>query len=182
MIDLEGILKDKPSILPDKETLEARELAISYIRFSGSKSSGQVIKHLRSKELSEDLIATIVQDLKADAWIDDARLARRILEDRQGRRIEGESALRQRMLQRGIPYEVADEVLAERDVDESRDVETFFNLRCAKEIKTLKSSELSIEESRKLSQRILRRASGRGFSIGVCLQVLREMGITVHDY
>lgn len=182
MIDLESYLKDKPSILPDRETLIARELAISYIRFSGSKSTGQVITHLRAKELPEELIEKIVHDLQTDAWIDDVRLARRILEDRQGRKIEGTSALRKRMLQRGIPHEVADRVLAERDVDEVKDVQTFFKERCAKEIDSLKLPDLSPEDYQRISQRVLRRALGRGFPVSCCLQVLREMGIAVHDY
>lgn len=182
MIDLEGFLKDKPSILPTKETLVVRELAISYIRFSGSKSSGQVEKHLRSKDVAEELIKSTLKDLRSDGWIDDHQLAQRICEERQGRKIEGESALRRRMLQRGIPHYVVDEVIAELELDGTDAVETFFNQRCAREIQVLKSAELSDEEHRKLGQRVLRRAQSRGFSLGVCLQVLREMGITVHDY
>lgn len=181
MIDLENILKDKPSILPNQETLVARELAISYIRFSGSKSSGQVIKHLRSKDVAEELIKSTVISLQSDAWINDHHLARRIVEERRGRKIEGEPALRHRMVRRGIPRDVIDEVMAERETDEVADVKTFLGQRCADEIHALESLELSFEEHRKLTQRILRRAQGRGFSLGVCLQVLSEMGLSFHD-
>ena len=100
----------------------ARETAVGFIGIS-KKSSGRVRDHLLRKGFSSDLCASVVFGLIEDGFIDDDRVARSILTSRRGAKAEGRFRLRARMIERGIPENTADSVLASSQADSETIIE-----------------------------------------------------------
>lgn len=94
----------------------AREAAVGFIGIS-KKSSGRVRDHLLRKGFSSDLCDSVVAGLIEDGFIDDERVARAILVSRRGAKSEGRFRLRARMIERGVPENTAESVLAMSPAD-----------------------------------------------------------------
>lgn len=94
----------------------ARETAVKFIGIS-KKSSGRVRDHLLHKGYSSELCELAVSGLIEDGFIDDERVARAVLASRRGTKAEGRFHLRARMIDRGIPDDVSDRILASSPSD-----------------------------------------------------------------
>ena len=179
--DFSDFVSDEASVLPTQESFEARELAINYIKFSGTKSSGQVLRHLRSKNLADDLSREIIAALKQDGWIDDVAFAKRILEERRGNKAEGRMALKQRLIKRGVPASVAEEVLANYELSDKELAQDFLAHKCKRELRNMNAPDISREQYMKLYQKIARRCAGRGFAAQTVIDALQHFDIG-HPY
>jgi regulatory protein len=141
---------------------DARTKAIAFLGLA-RKPTGQVAKCLAEQGFDQDIIKDVLKDLEADGYLDDLRLARRIVSQRQtGRQAESRTALRRRMMDRGLSGTAIDEALAE--VISDREAAT--GLLAARF-----AGEWPTRDRRKL-QKMARFLAGRGFSADMISQLL----------
>ncbi len=161
----------------DKETdqqLEtARRSAVDFIGIS-KKSSGRVTNALLNKGYSREISSLVVSDLIEDGYIDDERVARSILLSRTGTRAEGRIHLFARLLERGVPSEVAERVIPTFPPDSVTIIDF---LRCS--FKTEGPVELSREDFRPTLARTTRLLVRRGFSYDLVSYALSKFFIEV---
>ncbi|MBN1892775.1 MAG: RecX family transcriptional regulator [Clostridiales bacterium] len=141
-----------------QERQNARYEAVKFIGIS-KKSSGRVRSHLLNKGFSSQLCDLTVSELIDDRYIDDARVARSILNTRKGSKSEGRVRLRARLQERGIPDDVAEESL----LDFPSDSETVIELLKSK-FKSEGPVELDREDFRATITKTTRFLVSRGYS------------------
>ena len=83
---------------------QARLIAISYIGIS-QKSSGKVMTRLLMKDVNREVAQDVISDLRRDGYIDDLRVARSIIRQRECGTAESRDRLCQRLAAAGIPDE-----------------------------------------------------------------------------
>ncbi len=91
---------------------EARSQAIAFLGLS-KKPSGQVAARLQTQLFSREVIQAVLSELQEDGYLDDYALAKRIIGQRQGRQAEAKSALRRRLLTKGLAAESVELALNE---------------------------------------------------------------------
>lgn len=89
-----------------------RSAAIRHIGIS-RKSSGQVRQFLNRQFHDADLVEQTIAALTDEGYIDDQRVGRRILRDRQAGKAESKAAIRNRMVRQGVPDDVAEQLSGE---------------------------------------------------------------------
>ncbi|MEA4888271.1 MAG: regulatory protein RecX [Clostridiaceae bacterium] len=95
---------------------EARSKAIAFLGLS-KKPSGQVAARLQAQSFSREVIQAVLAELQADGYLDDYALAKRIIGQRQGRQAEAKSALRRRLMTKGLAAESVELALQEASDD-----------------------------------------------------------------
>lgn len=169
MMTMKMISSDWTANLPDDQQRararllqDARSTAITFLGIA-RKPTGQVAKCLAEHGFDQDVIEEVVKDLEADGYLDDLRLARRIVSQRQtGRQAESRAALQRRMTGRGLSATAIDEALAQV-VDDSEAATTLLTARFPREWPT---------QDRRQLQKMARFLAGRGFSAEVISRLL----------
>lgn len=151
-----------------QEWQKARYEAVKYIGIA-QKSSGRVKSHLLNKGYSSSLSDQIVSELISDGYIDDARVARSILNTRRGSKSEGRVRLKARLMERGIPDDVAEVSL----LDFPTDSETVSELLQSK-FKSEGPFELDREDFRETITKTTRFLVRRGYSYDLASYALNN--------
>ena len=151
---------------------EARSEAITYLGLA-KKPSGKVSERLQREGFEDSVIQEVLKELKAEGYLDDALIARRIARQRQGRQSESKFALRYRMLSSGLEPAVVDAVLTETDSDKSR-AKDLIHSRFQLEFEAMHSEDTKKSEKQKLFLKMARFLARRGFEQSVIEQVLRR--------
>ncbi len=148
----------------------ARTLAISYIGIS-HKSSGRVREHLLRKDVPEDIAEQAISSLCSDGYIDDLRVAQSIRRLRHGRNAEGLRKLRLRLIDAGIPAQVADDAMQTFPADEETIVELVRERICPDYLRASQFESFQINRWMRKSYNFL---LSRGYSSDLALRALRE--------
>lgn len=149
------------------------------------KSSGRVSDYLKEKGFEHQVIALIIESLQEDRTIDDERLARKIIKQRQGRQQESRLALASRLDKMGIDAKVIKEVLSSDQwlEPDQQSASNIFHQRFGQIFDELKAERDQIDDldyKRKcaqLSGKAARFLSSRGFSEAIIIDTLRQAGL-----
>lgn len=80
-------------------------------------SRAELTERLMKKSHASSVAERIADEFTEDGWIDDAALARAIIDHQRARTPAGEHLLRDKMQQRGIPDAVAEQTLSDQQAD-----------------------------------------------------------------
>ena len=166
---MKTISSDWTANLPDDQARaqarlvqEARTKAIAYLGLA-RKPSGQVARRLAELGYEQDTIHQVLVDLQDDGYLDDLRLAQRIVSQRRtGRQTESRAALRRRLAGKGLADEAIDEALA-TNIDDRQAAISLLQSRFANDWPT---------QDRRLMLKMARFLAGRGFSSEIVSQLL----------
>lgn len=168
----------------NSEYRQMRECAFAYIT-KYRVSSGKLRTYLRQKNYPTEDIERLIADLVELKYLDDYKLAQRILAACQGRRSRGLTGMKYALVKRGIAAQVIKEVLAEytETYDEAAAIETFLELNCRKELELL-AATATYPERQKILHKVLGKALRKGFKSGHILKVLDRLNgqFTTFDY
>lgn len=102
---------------------DAYEVAVRYLG-NRPRTVAEIHRHLRSKRFDDPAIATAIDKLRAQRYVDDEAFARWWLEQRDRFRPRSDRALRTELAQKGVARDVVDLVFGERapdaDVEQAR--------------------------------------------------------------
>ncbi|MFA9468347.1 recombination regulator RecX [Streptococcus sp. E24BD] len=130
-----------------------KNLALYHLSFK-QRTSKEVRDYLMKHEIDEDIISTVIDSLTADKWLDDARYAQQLIQGNLYSGDKGPFALKQKLIQKGVPLRVIEAALEESDFTEV--VERLVNKAIRKYSGKLPQKELKD----KLTQHLL----NKGFS------------------
>lgn len=157
MDERRGVSFDSPNQLSLYE--QGRQVALTYIGFSHTRTSGKVLEKLKQKGIPEPVAGSVVEELVLENRIDDFRACRNILLRHRGSHAKSRRQLVFLLIQQG-----ATEKAARAAVNElAEDSETLADL--------LESEAIEDEKDR---QRLTRRLMGRGFSYSDISDALRK--------
>jgi regulatory protein len=106
---------EKIAELRDMDAHEiAYQRAINFISYR-SRSEVEVRKNLQKHDIAEDVIDDVIDRLKSNKLVDDVHFAQLWVENRSTFRPRGKRALKIELRQKGINFEIIDQVLAELD-------------------------------------------------------------------
>jgi regulatory protein len=137
---------------------KAREDAVAFIGIS-ARTSGAVAASLRRFGHADDIVDEVVAGLSEDGYVKDREVARALLARNDGKAAEARDAMRDRMLRRGIPFEVAEETLADAGEDRATAVDLLHLKFADHEIEAVASRA----EANRLAVRMARFLASRGF-------------------
>lgn len=166
---MKTISSDWTANLPDEQARaharlvqEARIKAITYLGLA-RKPSGQVARRLAELGYEQDTIQRVLVDLQADGYLDDLRLAQRIVcQRRTGRQTESRAALRRRLAGKGLAEQAIDEALT-ANIDDRQAALSLMQTRFANEWPT---------QDRHQMLKMARFLAGRGFSSEIVSQLI----------
>ena len=164
-----------------------RTLAVSWMGIE-RKSSGRVSDYLSRHGYHQDEIALILTSLHDDDYLDDERLARRILRSRQGRQAESRLALFQRMIRLGLDENAIENVLSADEPDDDQTAKILLEQRYARAITDLISdknqgdSKAFGRQRYELAAKAARFLASRGFSQATICKALAQVGLTIDSF
>ncbi|MBO4495807.1 MAG: regulatory protein RecX [Clostridiales bacterium] len=151
---------------------EARNKAIAHIGISVS-SSGKARDYLSALGYDRDVVDDVVEQLKEDGYVDDRRVARKIIRQRTGPKSEGRLKLSARMEDAGVSGSIIQQVLDEEDVNDEETIMEVIRDRFPVD---------SFSENRPDTQKELAKAvrylESRGYSTSLALASFRKL---IHD-
>ena len=151
---------------------EARNKAISHIGISVS-SSGKAKEYLLKLGYDRDVVEDVVSQLIEDGYVDDRRVALKILRQRSGAKAEGRMKLSARMEEAGIAYSVIDHVFDEEDIN---DEETIMDV--IRDRFPVGSFSENRSDAQKELAKAVRYLESRGYSTSLALASFRKL---IHD-
>jgi regulatory protein len=161
-----------PSVVPGSgsgEYEQAKEIVLRQLAAS-ARSRAQLEEKLRRKEVSEAIIARVLDRFEELGLVDDRQYAEMYVRSRAASRKLARPALRRELAQKGVTGELAEEALAQReDEDEREDARELVRKKLAHE------SELSERTAReKVVRRLASMLARRGYSPGMAFELIRE--------
>lgn len=162
---------------------QARTQAIGWMKLD-RKTTGRVRQYLHAQGFTPDVIAGAIQSLIEDAYLDDLRIARRVLASRQGRQAESKAAIKRRMLNLGLAEPAILTALAEAPEDQTacdQLLEARFGAQLT-EIRQLADSYDHDDKQQALQRFCLKAArflSSRGFGEGTVRRSLADQGLGI---
>lgn len=144
--------------------VKAQDAALHYISYK-MRTLAEVRQKLTEKEFAEDVIEQVIAFLEKYGYVDDREYCRKYIAERLRLRPKGAYALRVELRQRGISAELADEVLAETEIDEEEDALRWL------EKKTKGNFCVDRDEKRRLQSFLAR----KGYSYSVIEAAFRRM-------
>jgi len=173
----------------DRIIQAGRSAVISWMGLA-RKSSGRVSDYLNEKGYDRQSAALIIASLQEDRTIDDERLARKIIMQRQGRQLESRMALASRLANMGIDAKVIADVLSgdQQLEQDQQSASSLFYQRFGRLLDDLKAGRDQLNDldyKRKLSQlsgKAARFLSGRGFSDTIIVDTLRQAGLMTNGF
>lgn len=103
---------------------QARSEAIQYIGL-GMKSSGRIMDRLKHKDYDRSVIDQVMAGLRDDGYLQDDRIARRIMRQRSGRQGLSRALLRMHLLAAGLSEEAVEQAIQAAPTDEETIGEVF---------------------------------------------------------
>ena len=149
----------------EKLYLNARTDAISYIGI-GVKPSLKVSGWLSRKGYPDFIIDKLIIELQTEGYIDDIKIAQRIIRTRTGKKNESKRAMIMRLNNSGIPLSIAEKCLDEHfsDPDKTRsDINELLDLKFGLKMVTI--HEWNQEEKLKFRQKCFRFLTSRGYDV-----------------
>jgi SOS response regulatory protein OraA/RecX len=159
---------------------KGRTKAITWLGIN-RKSSGRVAAYLQQQGFNGTVLDQILSSLKDDGYLDDNRLARYLVSQRQGRYAESRAALGQRLQRLGLDSTSIESALpaASDDLQAANElVETRFRRQFA-DVADMAAEDDPAARERALfllQQKVGRFLAGRGFSMATIVSVLRKNG------
>lgn len=92
------------------------EAAVRYLA-PRPRSVGEIRRHLRSKRVDAAAIDRVIDQLRAQRYVDDEAFARYWIEQRDRFRPKGQRAVVSELIEKGVPRDVIDLVVGEREPD-----------------------------------------------------------------
>lgn len=161
---------DRESAEHRKLAAEIRSAAIRHIGIA-RKSSGQVKQYLEGQFDDRSLIDSTITDLIDEGYINDRRVASRILRDRQSGKLESRSAMLNRLDRKGIERDIAQEVAADLRSDDETAIELVW-FKFAREIRVFRMA--SRDEKRKLLVKMNRFLQSRGYAADTACKAINR--------
>lgn len=161
---------EKIEELKSQDGVEAAlQRALNFISYR-PRSQAEVERNLRKYEVSEDVIPTVVERLKAGHLLDDNDFARRWVEDRAAFKPRGAYALRAELRQKGLADGIIEETL------QSLDEASLARLAAQRKLRVLKELDW-VDFRNKLAAHLSR----RGFGYELVAEVCRETWQSLHN-
>jgi Uncharacterized protein conserved in bacteria len=149
----------------EKQRSKAMDKALFYLGFK-ARSEAQMERYLLSKEFCAEAVDIVMQQLKEYGYIDDERMAERLLEAGKTQRKEGVRKTRQRLMRTGIPQDVSAQVTSE--VDEETELQNAAHW-IARWLPRLTG------DRNHQKQKLYRRLLGKGFSYEIVNRAMRDV-------
>ncbi|WP_129659942.1 regulatory protein RecX [Rothia halotolerans] len=148
---------------------QAKEIVLRQLAAS-ARSRAQLEEKLRRKEVSEAVIARVLDRFEELGLVDDRQYAEMYVRSRASSRKLARPALRRELAQKGVTGELAEEALAQReDEDEREDARELVRKKLAHE------GELADRVAReKVVRRLASMLARRGYSPGMAFELIRE--------
>ncbi len=160
---------EKIEELKGQDSVEtALQRALNFISYR-PRSQAEIERNLRKHEVAEEVIAAVVERLKAGHLLDDSDFARRWVEDRAAFKPRGVYALRMELRQKGLPEEIIEQTLQQLDE------ESLARQAAQPKLRQLKSLDWA-DFRNKLSAHLAR----RGFGYELVAEVCRESWESLH--
>lgn len=162
---------------------KGRTAAISWIGIA-RKSSGRVKAYLEQQGFENSIIIQILDSLYEDGYIDDQRIAKRLIRQRQGRQGESKAALAQRMRRLGIASEAIESSMPDA-ADDLDSASALIISRFSRQLEMLRQNSDYVNYSEQgrerivLMQKIARFLATRGFGQTTVMQAMRNAGISI---
>ena len=147
----------------------ARAVALRFLGYS-ARSRSEMQKRLERDEFAPEIIATVLAELEARNWVNDAQFARDWVEDRAERKKYGRGRLAAELRRKGVDK---DEVTAALDTVEDADELARASAAAASRWK-LSADETDREAIQAEKRRVGAFLQRRGFGWGIITQVLAE--------
>lgn len=147
-----------------QQVAQGRSSAIRMMGLS-RKPSGRIEQHLLKEGFDQTVIREILASLQADGYLDDVRLAVRLVQRRSGTQSESKTRLRQRLNQQGLDPDAVERALLDATTDSIAALSAL----------TGKFKHATIDPSdRTTLARMHRFLASRGFSADVTRSAIRE--------
>ena len=130
-----------------------KNLALYHLSFK-QRTVKEVNDYLRKHDMEEETIVHVIDNLKKDNWLDDAKYAHAIINANLLSGDKGAYALKQKLMQKGIAASIIDDELHQHD---------FINLAETVAQKLLKKYQGKLPE-KALHDKILQQLINKGFS------------------
>jgi len=151
---------------------EARNKAISHIGISVS-SSGRIRDYLLKLGYDGNTVEDVICQLTADGYVDDRRVAGKIIRQRTGNKSEGRLKLLARLEDAGIPADIAYSVLDEEAINDEETIMEVIRDRFPSSSFSDDPSEVKLELAK-----AIRYLESRGYSSSLALASFRKL---IHD-
>jgi len=154
---------------------KARQKALRYLVYRG-RSVEEVRSKLAGKGFDDGITKKVVARFTDLGYLNDADFARQWARGLAVGRLWGDRKIEASLLEKGISRDLIGEAIAEarEEKDERRAVEELVEKR-------LRRGPVREVFSYKGKRRLMQTLVGRGFPVGLILDVLREMGDTYND-
>lgn len=176
-LDLISNPDDRESAEHRKLAAEIRSTAIRHIGIA-RKSSGQVHQFLEGLFEDQSLIESTIADLIDEGYINDRRVASRILRDRQSGKLESRAAMVNRLDRQGIQRDIVQEVSADLRTDDDTAIELLC-IKFAREIGLFGTA--GRDEKRKLLAKMNRFLQSRGYSADTACKAINRALVQSRD-
>lgn len=153
----------------EQQYSEARNKAIAHIGIAVS-SSGRIRDYLSEYGYSQDVIEDVIAQLREEKYVDDRRVALKILRTRSGNKAEGQLKLAARLESNGIPEEVISEVLKAEEFQDENTIMDVISDRYP-----VGSFSNDPREARRELSKAVRYLESRGYSTSLALSSFRKM-------
>lgn len=94
-----------------------KNLALYHISFK-QRTEAEVRKYLTEHEISSEIIGQVLETLKEDRWIDDAKYVENFISQNMNNGDKGPFVLKQKLLQKGIAAQLIDQEMERADFSE----------------------------------------------------------------
>ena len=98
-----------------RRSAKDRALGLLAVRW---RSRDELHRRLRQAGFEPEEIQNALSQLESAGLVDDQRFAAELVRDRAGRRLAGSRAIRTELRQKGVPDDLAEQAMAESEVDE----------------------------------------------------------------
>ncbi len=149
---------------------KARQNALRYLSYRG-RSIEEVRSKLTEKGFDDAVIKKVVDRFIDLGYLDDENFAKQWARNLAVSRLWGDRKIERTLLEKGISRDLIKDAIAEtrEEKDERRAIEELVEKRLRRESEC---EVFSYKGKRRLAQSL----AGRGFPVGLILDVLREMG------
>ena len=158
----------------DIHILNARADAVAFIS-AGRRSSGKVRDRLILKEYPLQIVEEVIAELIEDGRIDDEAYAASVIKARSGAKAMSASALEYRLIQSGVPKDIAARSVKETITPQNNDASTAYELLDLKF--STKADRILANDKVQLNSflaSIYRFLMSRGFDKEIAAEVVRK--------
>lgn len=136
-----------------------------------AKSKGELLAHLKTRGVEDDVSAAIIFRLQEAGLINDEEFAKAWAQSRHNHKKISKRIIASELRQKGVLQSAIDEALSE--IDEGSEYKSAFDLAFKKyNTMTRLAPEVQIRRIQSLLQR-------KGFGFGVISQVLKELDLSI---